>query len=466
MKRNIATMKRNILILLLAITTMAGWGYDPKLLIYRNDHDFNVVNLTQGTSVVHNMNMEDSTITVDGKEIPIQAIDSCVVRQSDIPTLWFTLPEHPEAEQVWSKDEYVKATLRVEGNGMVDDTDVMKLSVKGRGNSTWALPKRPMRLKFDKKTSLCGFTKAKSYVLLANFLDPSLMHNVISLWLANRLGIPYSNHFVPCNVMFNGRYLGSFLLTEKIGLNSGSINDIDENEGILLELSVEYDEKYKFKTTRFGLPTMVKDPDFDELYAADPTTTPDERLQLWVDDFNRATNACNFDEFDMQSFVDYELVVSFARNDEIGFPKSLYLHKANLEEGTKYVFGPIWDHDVAYDFHQPDGDGYKTYNPETGTWQHSFLLSLKARQAFRDAYTARFEEFENEILPELLEFADNYARTIEPSARLDGLRWPDIKTSGWFYRFSPFETRQIYSELRAWILDRVEAMRNNLPYVL
>ena len=36
-----------------------------------------------------------------------------------------------------------------------------KTEVKGRGNSTWGYPKKPYRLKLDKKSEICGLGKSE-----------------------------------------------------------------------------------------------------------------------------------------------------------------------------------------------------------------------------------------------------------------------------------------------------------------
>lgn len=95
------------------------------------------------------------------------------------------------------------------------------------------------------------------------------MRNTMAMWLARQLGIAWANDIVPCDVTFNGHDLGAFMLTGKIGINGASV-DIDETQGILLELSDDYDEKYKFRSATYNLPVMVKDPDFDELAEDDP----------------------------------------------------------------------------------------------------------------------------------------------------------------------------------------------------
>ncbi|MDR1727549.1 MAG: CotH kinase family protein [Acidobacteriota bacterium] len=47
--------------------------------------------------------------------------------------------------------------------------------VKGRGNFTWTLDKKPYSLKLETKASLLGMSSHKRYVLLANHLDKSLL---------------------------------------------------------------------------------------------------------------------------------------------------------------------------------------------------------------------------------------------------------------------------------------------------
>lgn len=57
--------------------------------------------------------------------------------------------------------------------------------------------------------------KAKSFALIANYIDCSLMRNTVALWLANYLEMPFANHCIPVKVYFNGICKGQYMLTEK-----------------------------------------------------------------------------------------------------------------------------------------------------------------------------------------------------------------------------------------------------------
>lgn len=235
----------------MVMATLTAYASDPQMFVYRNDSVFNSTHLRSGVNVTHSTSGSPTIHIQDENgemiDIPMSSIDSCVLRVADIPTLHISLPDYPDVKDIWSKEDYVDAVLSIEGNGYCEDIDSLRLSLRGRGNTTWNMYKKPMRMKFPKKISLFGMAKQKNYVLLANYIDDSLMKNAIAFWIARRLGVPYANHTTPVNVIINGHPRGSYLITEKVGINSGSV-DIDETKGILFELSGEYDEKYKFRS--------------------------------------------------------------------------------------------------------------------------------------------------------------------------------------------------------------------------
>jgi hypothetical protein len=90
-----------------------------------------------------------------------------------------------------NRDEYVNAQIVVEGD--VNGTYVTQHSdnqarIRGRGNSTWWLfPKKPYRINFSEDVSIYGMPASKSYVLLAEYSDKSLMRNVVTHKLSSLL---------------------------------------------------------------------------------------------------------------------------------------------------------------------------------------------------------------------------------------------------------------------------------------
>lgn len=414
-------------------------------------------------------------LTSDGKwqlggslaGVPLSAVDSCTVRMTDIPTLRFTLPDNPDLDWIVEKDTYLAALLDVDGGGIYDSLPGLELNVRGRGNSTWSMPKRPMRLKFNKKTSLFGLTKAKSYVLLAEYIDPSQMHNATAHRLAGMLGVPWPLHLVPCHVYFNGRYAGAYTLCEKIGIGSASV-DIDDTKGMLFELSTEFDEPFQFRSTHLDLPVMVKDPDLEEICSENPALgNPATLLQAWQEDFNRAEALVmagrGAEAFDMASLAAFVMVNNVALNDEIGFPKSIYVSKEALGDGCKYLFGPVWDFDAAFNLSRLDDDGGIYHkSPGSKLWVNPLFSRLMATPEFKQAYTVLWEDFLANLYPELKEWLSGYACMIEPSAMLDGQKWPEENDLKWCIRESSFDRKRHVAQLLEWIELRVEYLKGRM----
>ena len=407
--------------------------------------------------------------TADGEILTrrMDAMDSLVVGRH-VPTMYINIENNAE---VVVKDQYLNATISIEGNGVVDDFEEAEVTIKGRGNSTWfQFPKKPWRLKFAKKQEFCGLKKAKNFALIANFIDPSNMRNTVAFRIAHLLDMPWTNSSVPVNIVMNGTYRGIYMVTEKIGINGASV-DIDETQGILWEFDTNYDENYKFRSSGVGLPVMVKDPDFDELYEADPTgPTPSQRLQSWASDFNAMEAAVlgrsytDWTELlDLESAVKYVFVNALAGNDEPCWPKSVYMHKATKED--KYVFGPVWDFDWAYTFggsyEEGVGNPNSTWLSKTYESGGAFFQYLVKDERFMAAFRELLDRFYDEEMDGLMEFIDEYSTLIRPAAYQNGARWPQGSSTNHPGVMSSDHFDEHLTNLKNYLKTRIEFMHSH-----
>lgn len=114
-------------------------------------------------------------------------------------------------------------------------------SIKGRGNHTWAFPKKPYKIKFDKKRNLFGLNKNREYkkwVLLADYLDYSLLRNYSTFNFAKELNI-YSSDCCHVELIMNGEYCGVYLLCEQNEIKEGRI-EINYSESGEQVLTTDY----------------------------------------------------------------------------------------------------------------------------------------------------------------------------------------------------------------------------------
>lgn len=460
-------MKKLFLLLLLLPLLAYGEQAHPWLHIYRNDVNFHSIKAAQIDSITHKLYEDESldSMIVNGKEnrlsVPLSNIERCAIG-TNVPTVYITIPDNPGLTELYDKELYLDAMISIDGNGVVDDLEPTAVSIKGRGNSTWNYAKKPYRLKFDKKIAICGLAKAKSYALIANYIDCTLMRNAVALKMGQLLNMPFTNHCQPIRVYFNGIFKGAYFITEKIGITGASV-DIDEESGILFEMDTNFDEAYKFTSMYYGLPMMVKDPDLSEI-AELKGVTPQSLLETWGDDFEAFESNVSRGEdlstsLDMESLVNYMLVYNVCGNREPAWPKSVYLYKASLDD--VYHFGPIWDFDWGFTYN----DGVEGKSPnlplmDLSSWEKRgalFFIQLFSRPEFRTLYREKLDNFKQTLLPTLLEYMDEYADEIEPSAIENGVVWaPEAgRTEG------SFNFRENVKTLKQWIIDRVEYISNH-----
>lgn len=360
---------------------------------------------------------------------------------SAIPELTITTTD-PSIAEIPSKDYYLEGTLAVNGRGGYEDY-TGKTEVKGRGNSTWGYPKKPYRLKLNKKAEICGLGKAKNYVLLANHLDPTLMLNSVAFKIGRLLELPFTNHAIPVDVVLNGIYKGSYLLTEQIEVKENRV-DLDENNSVMWELDSYWDDEPKFKSTAFNLPVMVKDPDL---------TT--EQFEYWKKDFNAFTTQfakeplegnSYVDMIDIESVAKFLITFNLVHNMEINHPKSVFLHK---EGNGKYVMGPIWDFGWAYDY-EGTSNHFGRYNTPLFSSSMNGVGTAFFQRFLQDSrvkaiYKRTWQDFKNNKLDALLQYVDDYAVMLKPSVERNSELWENTRS---------FDTK--VKELKTWLRNRAD----------
>ena len=221
-------------------------------------------------------------------------------------------------------------------------------NIRGRGNSTWTYPKKPYALKLNKKAEILNMPKHKRWVLLANWMDRTMMRNRVAFKISQSTGLAWTPRGEFVEVVLNGKHIGNYYLCEHIKVDENRVNiaeldeDATDGEGItggfIMELDVYYDEVYKFKSAIKKLPYMFKDPDEvnEQQFAY---------MQNYINSLENAlynSTGDYKDYLDMDSFIDWWLVHELAQNGEPGHPKSSYMHK---DKSGRLKAGPVWDFD-------------------------------------------------------------------------------------------------------------------------
>ena len=175
--------------------------------------------------------------------------------------------------------EYYKSTVSVSNCEEEYILNDIPAEVKVRGNYTANYDKKPYRIKFEDKQQMLGLNndlKAKSWVLLAEYKDRSLLRNMTAFTLGNEILDEYTSDFRYVEVYVNDTYCGLYLLCEQQQVNKGRVNINEakkDYEGIDIGYFVELDSYYleEKEMERFEM-------DYHSLLFKDGTNCSNERF--------------------------------------------------------------------------------------------------------------------------------------------------------------------------------------------
>ena len=288
--------------------------------------------------------------------------------------------------------------------------------IRGRGNSTWKYPKKPYALKLESKAEILGMPKHKRWVLLANWLDRTLLRNHVSFQIAQQTDLAWTPRGQFVEVILNGKHIGNYYLCEhiKVDKNRVNIDELDDDEtdgGYMMEIDTYYDETFKFKSAKKNFPYMFKDPDEvnDSQFAF---------MQNFIDNMEGALydptrfKTREYAQYlDIESFADWWIALELTGNTETKHPKSTYVHK---DKGGKLKAGPVWDFD------------WKTFRLNNEEWVSKSCLYFDV--LFNDpVFIVTVKERWNKYLPRLREipgFIQAEADKIRNSEEMNHQMWP------------------------------------------
>lgn len=360
-------------------------------------------------------------------------------------------------KSITSKEVYINADISILDPEGEYDLAVTQTEIRGRGNSTWTMPKKPYRLKFKKKTSVFGLPAEKSWVLLANYQDPTLIMNTIAFELGLQLGLPFTNHYNHVELFLNGSYQGSYMLTEQVQVKKNRVN-VSETEGFLVELDTYFDEDPKFQTNILKLPVMIKSPDLEDNPGLDLSFVSQaiNDLEAAMFDNSKGFPESGYrDMIDVDAFINFMLINELVRNVEVKHPKSVYMSK---DKGKKIKMGPLWDFDWAFGYE----DGSMVYfsplsKAETmlmtknDTKGHRFFSRFLEDPVFRGKYKARWNEVYNDKILKIDAFIDALSQKLAKSYEQNFSMW----TNSLFYDTAIAQMRQFWKK-------RVESLNSQI----
>ena len=428
-----------------------------------------------------------------------------VMQATNLPTVYLTSTDASAQGRAYvdkSKQNTTTAALQmIDADGRkIRATNITEL--KARGNSTFTYAeKKSYQIKLETASDLLQTGEnVKTWVLLANYFDATLMHDKLFKDMAASLQMPYTASCNWVNLYYDGEYRGVYLLSEKNTVKSTGVaitdmedaykeqnpsygtdmqtssgknaygmtyfftKDLKEPEnitgGYLLELNHDQPDEVSGFITRQGKGMNVKSPEWcgeeamryiseyyqafeDAVYATDETGA--------YTGYNESTGKHYYDYVDRDSLVKIFLMQELALNPD-GFVSSLYFYK---DAGDIMYAGPIWDQDMTL------GTGWtKEISPDI-TDYHYLAQALIKIPDFRAAVVRCYNESFAPLAKKLI--AENgtvsgYATRLTGSAEMNFVLWPYIRIG------DPTEGGHIWqnatyvgvvADMQSWLTKRI-----------
>lgn len=400
-----------------------------------------------------------------GRELAGEKI--VIMRSANLPAA-FLQTDSGSMEKLDADKEYEEAgkIILFDAGGKMVCADTLDY-ISGRGNSTWAYPKKSYGIKLKNKADLFGMGSAEKWILLSNVEDRSYLRNKITYEMAIAAGMEGSPESQYIDLYINNRYHGMYQLCEKIEIDPERIPvaDLgDQNKrlnkeietyrrfetqnkkgvelsaqpgqltgGYLLERDVmgKYaDEVSGFETTLLGDPYTIKDPKYASPAEVDYISglvNDMEKAVVAEDGVNQDTGKSYLDYIDLESYARKYIVEELSKNNGGGATSSFF-YKPEDKISTKLFAGPVWDYDKAYGrLYGIDGTTrdlcYLTQRGESTPLFWHLYKHPGFRQTVADCYQSFFSDYLQTVQEQKI---DEYVSEIYASANMDRVRWKEI----------------------------------------
>lgn len=380
--------------------------------------------------------------------------------------------------------------------------------IKGRGNSTWEkFDKKPYKFKFDSKQNLFGLGKEKTWVLLADARDYSLLRNMLALDAGLTMSeLEFTSEGQSVELYVNGQYRGVYYLCEQIQIKSNRVAVAEEDKknpdqnpntlGYLVEMDawvaeglgklnspstipergITSEEDIFFKVTdglKYGY--VVKDPE-DAFFKADGTLDVDGAYLTYIQTYMQTCfdtiKDKSWDEvctlINVKSFAQAYIIFEWFKNPDTNYSSVYFYKDADIlnEDGTyaysKLNCGPLWDFDMAVGNVSHKGNG--VFSKTTTLWtsqNNPWFKNLLAHDEFKVLVAEELLANESALRASVQATID-YALAHQEAYEKNFTKWNVIGTNSW-------SVPSVIQNIKTWEgnLDYIETyLDESLDYLI
>jgi len=354
---------------------------------------------------------------------------------TNLPSIFITTTNK---QPVVDKVNWIPGKIIIKSIDSTEDLN-MTTDIRGRGNSTWNMAKKPYRIKLGSKTNLLNLpAKEKNWVLLANYADKTLIRNAVAFKISNIIGLKFSPSARFIDLTLNDQFLGNYMITDQMEVNPLRV-DIDIplatdtlqpsiSGGYFLEIDGFAASEPVWFTTGKGLKITVKSPDSDKIVPAQLNY-----IKNYIADFENRLFSVNYKDpitgyrakVDTTSLINWYIGCELTGNSDSFW--STYIYKKRADD--RLYFGPMWDYDIAFNNDIRLGDATEKLMSQAAFSPRTWIEQLLTDKWFQTAVWRRWQEIESNNLLGTLNTYINETQTLINSSQQNNFKlWNNLNT--------------------------------------
>ena len=448
-----------------------------RLDVFETDYDYILKvndNFIGTLTFMHSSNIPAVFIETSRKDLPFLMEDKNNIDEGTVSFIW------PDGEIDYA-----------------GDLDV----ISGRGNQSWALPKRGWSIRLPEEKELLNMRSSARWNLIANVCDDTNgLRNKAAHYLAEQLGMEFTARQQFVDLYIDSLYYGTYQLTEEIEQKKDKldIGDLDHENYLangfildtdLLERQTEYYDDLPIRSYSTGVKSPedisggyiiernsgFKLKEKEHLFTTNrnetfivryPSVVNEEELdyinntvQIVEDELFAENDDELWNLADIDSFVKKFLIDELSKNEGEGVTSSYYYKK----QGQDILYaGPVWDFDKSFGncgvWKDPNGLALgKLYSASITYWYERVYANSEANALIKQLYTKTVKPGCKELMENLI---DDWAEEISESRAMNEARWKYVENENpAFYDGLDIDYHHDIKEsvqyLKTWINDRL-----------
>ena len=356
---------------------------------------------------------------------------------------------------VEDRETEIPAKMQIWGESSAE-SEIWGLTIRGRGNSSWSMPKKSYKIEFEKKQSILGMPKNKDWVLIANYVDKTLMRNYATYRLALALESYYTPKCEFVEMYLNGSYLGVYLLVESIKVGKNRVNIPDNGYSYIVEVDGKYKENEQVVFSDvitgdgIGKPFRVHSPKNAASNVLDTVQKHIEKFELFLKNVEEENIDVVDSWIDVDESIKHYWVQEFTKNPDAEFFTSVYF---SWVQGESIKMGPVWDFDMAFGNHTNEKINLRTQWHIRPKYWNKYLFKNAEYKNKANLYWNEKRSYFVAVLDSI----EACRKKLEKAAMNNFKKWNVLgNTENWWRVQKPYGSYDdAVEDLKNWISERI-----------